>query len=225
IIGNNFLISNLQGITENLRNVGNGQAWILTTAQQTLPVHGQLSHLKDRFPEPLRVDIESSDIKEITYRRLLRKKPAGDASLKKLFKEHENALLHATELRTKHPQTNLSAETFAKLYPFLPQHFAILMELLRSLARSTGGIGLRSAIKVIQDVLVDVSGYRTGQRLLADEPEGTLATGDIFFETLRRDIERVDRQLVETVDKVCEIWPDKIHGKVAKTIAILQLIE
>ena len=57
---------------------------------------------------------------------------------------------------------NLSPETLAKLYPFLPQHFAILMELLRSLARSTGGIGLRSAIKVIQDVLVDGSGYRRG---------------------------------------------------------------
>lgn len=225
ITGNQFLISNLQGISENLRNIGNGQAWILATAQQTLPMHGQLSHLKDRFPDPLRVDIESSDIKEITHRRLLRKKPPGEASLKKLFKDHENALLHATELKTKHPQTNLSAETFARLYPFLPQHFAILMELLRSLARSTGGIGLRSAIKVIQDVLVDVSGYRTGQPLLADQTEGALATGDLFFDTLRRDIERMDRQLVETVDKVCEIWPDKLHCRIAKTVAILQLIE
>jgi hypothetical protein len=224
--GSNYLISNLQGLTENLRNIGNGEAWILATAQQTLPMHGQLSHLKDRFPDPLRVDIESSDIKEITHRRLLRKNPIGVDALKKIFKQYENALLHATQLKTKHPQANLSAETFTKLYPFLPQHFAILMELLRSLARSTGGIGLRSAIKVIQDSLVDVSGYRTGQKLLADAPEGTLATADIFFDTLRRDIERVDRQLVETVDDVCEIWGDhSIHGRIAKTVAVLQLIE
>jgi hypothetical protein len=99
--GSNYLISNLQGLTENLRNIGNGEAWILATAQQTLPMHGQLSHLKDRFPDPLRVDIESSDIKEITHRRLLRKNPIAADALKKIFKQHENALLHATQLKTK----------------------------------------------------------------------------------------------------------------------------
>jgi hypothetical protein len=225
--GSPQLILNMQGLAENLKNLGFGNAWVIATAQQTLPVTGPLFKLKDRFPEARRVDIESSDIREITYRRLLRKSPAGDALLRSHFKEKEGGLLHSTQLRnTKLFQSTLAADTFVRLYPFLPQHFSLLMELLRSLARSTGGIGLRSAIKVIQDVLVDVSGYRAGHQLLADARIGALATADVFYDTLRRDIERANRQIVETVDRVGEVFgADSLHLRVAKTIVILQFIE
>lgn len=225
--GSPQLILNMQGLAENLKNLGFGHAWVIATAQQTLPVTGPLFKLKDRFPEARRVDIESSDIREITYRRLLRKSPAGDELLRSHYKEKEGAIIHATQLKnTKLFQSSLTPDAFVKLYPFLPQHFALLMELLRSLARSTGGIGLRSAIKVIQDVLVDVSGYRSGNKLLADTPIGALATADVFFDTLRRDIERANRQLVETVDRVGEVFgADSLQLRVAKTIVVLQFIE
>jgi len=225
--GSPQLILNMQGLAENLKNLGFGYAWVIATAQQTLPVTGALFKLKDRFPEPLRVDIESSDIREITYRRLLRKSPAGEALLRSLYKEKEGGLHHATQLKnTKLFQSTLTADEFVRLYPFLPQHFSLLMELLRSLARSTGGIGLRSAIKVIQDVLVDVSGYRSGHQLLANASIGFLATADVFYDTLRRDIERANRQIVETVDRVGEVFgADSLHLCVAKTIVVLQFIE
>jgi hypothetical protein len=45
------------------------------------------------------VDIESSDIREITYRRLLRKSPAGEALLRSQYKEKEGGLLRATQLK------------------------------------------------------------------------------------------------------------------------------
>lgn len=225
--GSPQLVLNMQGLAENLKNLGFGHAWVIATAQQTLPVTGPLFKLKDRFPEARRVDIESSDIREITYRRLLRKSPAGEDLLRSLFKDKEGGLLHATQLKnTKLFQSTLTADAFVRLYPFLPQHFSLLMELLRSLARSTGGIGLRSAIKVIQDVLVDVSSYRPGHKLLADATIGALATADVFYDTLRRDIERANRQLVETVDRVGEVFSvDSPHHRVAKTIVVLQFID
>ncbi len=225
--GSPQLILNMQGLAENLKNLGAGQAWLIATAQQTLPVSGPLFKLKDRFPEARRVDIESSDIREITYRRLLRKSPTGDALLRSLYRDKEGGLLHATQLKnTKLFQSSLTEDSFVRLYPFLPQHFSLLMELLRSLARSTGGIGLRSAIKVIQDVLVDVSNYRSGQNLLADAELGALATADVFYDTLRRDIERANRQIAETVDRVDEAFgAASLHLRVAKTIVVLQLIE
>jgi hypothetical protein len=225
--GSPQLILNMQGLVENLKNYGFGHAWVIATAQQTLPVTGPLFKLKDRFPEGRRVDIESSDIREITYRRLLRKSKAGDEMLRSLFKQKEGEILHATQLKnTKLFQSTLTVDAFVKLYPFLPQHFSLLMELLRSLARSTGGIGLRSAIKVIQDVLVDVSGYLSGHKLLADANIGALATADVFYDTLRRDIERANRQLVETVDRVGDVFKsESLHLRVAKTIVVLQFID
>lgn len=227
IEGTDRLISNLQGFAENLKNLGEGKAWIVATAQQTLPLAGPLFKLKDRFPEPLRIDIESTDIREITYRRLLKKSPEAVQALKKLFTEHSGALSTATQLKnTKHIQSNLDPESFSRLYPFLPQHFNILMELLRGLARSTGGIGLRSTLKVIQDVLVDIKGTQQHGTLLADRPVGALASADLFFDTLRSDIERPHRPLVEAVAKVGSHYgANSIHHRVAKTIAILQLIE
>ena len=226
IEGTNRLILNLQGFAENLKNIGQGQAWIIATAQQTLPMAGPLFKLKDRFPEALRVDIESADIQEITYRRLLKKSPEATTLLKKIFQENSGAIAAATQLKnTKHIQTNLDAEQFARLYPFLPQHFNILMELLRGLARSTGGIGLRSTLKVIQDVLVDVKGQQIGTHL-ADLPVGTLATADIFFDTLRADIERANRPIVEAVAKVATAYgAGTLHHRIAKTVAVLQLVE
>jgi hypothetical protein len=187
---------------------------------------GPLFKLKDRFPDPLRIDIESTDIREITYRRLLKKSPEALQALKKLFSDHSGAITAATQLKnTKHLQVALDGDMFARLYPFLPQHFNILMELLRSLAKSTGGIGLRSTLKVIQDVLVDIKGQQNGIHL-ADRSIGTLASADIFFDTLRSDLERANRPLVETVAKVAAGYgTDSIHHRVAKTVAVLQLVE
>jgi len=226
IEGTDRLILNLQGFAENLKNIGQGQAWIIATAQQTLPMAGPLFKLKDRYPDPLRIDIESTDIREITYRRLLKKSPDAILHLKKLFSDHSGAITAATQLKnTKHIQTHLDADEFSRLYPFLPQHFNILMELLRSLARSTGGIGLRSTLKVIQDVLVDMKGVQSGTHL-ADLPVGTLATADIFYDTLRTDIERANRPLVEAVAKTADSYGSgSLHHRIAKTVAVLQLVE
>ncbi len=225
IEGTDRLILNVQGFAENLKNIGQGQAWIIATAQQTLPMAGPLFKLKDRFPDNLRIDIESTDIREITYLRLLKKSPEAGVALKKLFNDHSGALASATQLQNTRIQTQFDGEVFVRLYPFLPQHFNILLELLRTLARSTGGVGLRSTLKVIQDVLVDIKGQQSGVRL-ADRPVGTLATADLFFDTLRTDLERANRQLVETVAKVAESHgAGSLHHQVAKTVAVLQFVE
>jgi hypothetical protein len=98
------LILNLQGLAENLKNVGDGKAWLIGTAQQTLTEDDpkaalnspELYKLKDRFP--IQIDLESRDIKEICYRRLLRKSPAGETVLGNLFDRHGPALRHNTRL-------------------------------------------------------------------------------------------------------------------------------
>ncbi len=85
------LILNLQGLAENLKNIGDGKAWIVATAQQTLTEDDpraalnspELYKLKDRFP--IQIDLESSDIKEICRRRLLGKSADGEQALGELF--------------------------------------------------------------------------------------------------------------------------------------------
>lgn len=222
------LILNLDGLAKNLKRLGDGKVWIISTAQQTLTEDDpraalnsdKLYKLKDRFP--IQIDLESSDIKEICYRRLLGKSPAGETELGKLFDAHGQALRHNTKLQdAKYYNADFTKETFTNLYPFLPAHFDILLHLLGALAKSTGGIGLRSAIKVVQDVLKGES----GSKAMADQPVGWLATTVTLYDELEKDIRRAFPSIHQAVGKVQIRFPDsQLHQDIGKSVAVLQIL-
>jgi hypothetical protein len=222
------LILNLDGLAKNLKRLGDGKVWIISTAQQTLTEDDpraslnspQLFKLKDRFP--IQIDLESSDIKEICYRRLLGKSPAGETELGKLFDAHGQALRYNTKLQdAKYYDADFSKASFTNLYPFLPAHFDILLHLLGALAKSTGGIGLRSAIKVIQDVLKGEG----GSKAMADQPVGWLATTVTLYDELEKDIRRAFTSVHQSVGKVQIRFPDsQLHQDIAKSVAVLQIL-
>ncbi len=222
-------ILDLQGLAENFKNIGNGKVWLINTAQQTLTEDDpqvainspQLYKLKDRFP--ISVNLKSQDIKEICFRRLLGKSPEGVTTLEERFQQHGQALRHNTKLEdAKFYDSNFGEEEFINLYPFLPAHFDILLYLLGQLAKSTGGVGLRSAIKVIQDILVD---NEHGRIPAADCLIGWLATTVTLYDSLERDIERACSPEYQAVGKVMIRYPDsQLHQDIAKTIAVLQIL-
>ena len=227
------LILNLQGLAQNLKKLGNGKVWMIATAQQTLTEDdprarvnsAKLFKLKDRFP--VGIDLEASDIREICYKRLLGKSADGEERLKSLFSEYGQKLRQYTRLQDASVyEGDLDEEAFYRLYPFLPQHFTLLLELLGQLSKSTGGAGLRSAIKVVQDVLVDPDSLRDGATILSKRPLGELATTVTFYDTLRRDIDRSFGHITKGVsDVVTGFGADSTEARVAKTIAILQIVE
>ena len=223
------LILNLDGLAKNFKQVGAGRVWLIATAQQTLTQDDpraqlntpQLFKLKDRFP--IQIDLEASDIREICHQRLLGKSAAGQGALGALFDKHGPQLRFATQLHnTRYYKRELDKGAFVDLYPFLPQHFDILLELLGRLAKSLGGVGLRSAIKIVQDVLI---GEDSGAPL-AGQPVGTLATAVHFYDTLRHDVRKSYAHVVEGVERATRSFgADSAAARVAKTIAILQVLE
>ncbi len=228
------LILNLDGLARNLKELGRGKVWIVATGQQTLSeivekaAHNsqELNKLRDRFP--ISISLDASDIREITYRRLLDKSDEGREALADLFKQSgQSTLTHTRLVGTALFKGDPDPETFVRLYPFLPQHFDLLLELIRTLARSTGGIGLRSAIRVIQDVLVDKSNVlRPGATKLADRKIGSLACVDDFYDTLLADIGKVLPHVKDGVDKVEKVFgPGSVELRVAKAVAALQPVE
>lgn len=224
------LILNLDGLAKNLKQLGNGSVWLFATAQQTLTEDNPtaalnspgLFKLKDRFP--IQVHLEASDIKEICHKRLLTKSADGEKTLGQLFDTHGASLRTATQLADAGIyEAPLSKKTFVDLYPFLPAHFEILLQLLGRLAKKTGGLGLRSAIKVVQEVLVD-PGH--GQKPLADGEIGQLANTVTFYDCLRRDIQSSFPFVVEGVKRVEDRLPgNAMCLQVAKSIAVLQILE
>jgi len=225
------LILNLDGLAKNLKQLGGGSVWIFSTAQQTLTDDNPtaalnspgLYKLKDRFP--IQIHLEAGDIKEICHKRLLTKSAAGEQELGKLFDTSGASLRTATQLTNAgvYSATELTRKLFIDLYPFLPSHFEMLLQLLGRLAKKTGGLGLRSAIKVVQEVLIERS---IGSSPLADAPVGNLANTVTFYNSLRRDIQSSFPHVVEGVSKVEQRLPhDDFALNVAKSIAVLQILE
>src|SRR5262249_1775474 len=177
---------------------------------------------------PISIELDARDIREITYRRLLTKSPQAEKALAELFKRHGPAAVTFTRLTgTSLFKSDPDVDTFIRFYPFLRHHFDLVLELIRALARSTGGLGLRSAIRVIQDLLVDASrSLLPGQKALADHQVGTLACADNFFDILRADIRKVLPHVVTGLEKVERIFRgDPQTIRVAKAIAVLQPID
>ncbi|MBE7502027.1 MAG: BREX system P-loop protein BrxC [Verrucomicrobiales bacterium] len=230
------LILNLDGLAKNLKQLGGGQVWIFATAQQTLTEDSPsamlnapgLFKLKDRFP--IQIQLEATDIEEICHKRLLTKSKAGEDALKALYDSFGPQLRTATQLKDAGVyEVPLDKTTFVNLYPFLPAHFKILIQLLIRLARKTGGLGLRSAIKVLQDVLVERGGRAASEPCLADAPVGTLANTVTFYDSLRRDLQSSFGYIVEGVKRVEDRFAAKpnraLAVNVAKSIAVLQILE
>lgn len=224
------LILQLQGTMENIKDIGQGKAWLLATAQQTLTEDNpnarfnsdKLYKLNDRFP--VKVEVEASDIKEITTQRLLGKSNNGTKLLKKLYQQHGERLRLLTRLEKTQGtpyKADLDEKNFVDLYPFLPIHFDILLNLLGKLAKKTGGVGLRSALRVIQDVLTE-----KGKGLLAEKNIGALANTISIYNILKSDIRKSYSHVVAAVDKVIDIYGENsFHGHVARSIAVLQLLD
>jgi len=225
------LIFHLQGTMQNLKDLGRGKAYLLGTAQQTLTEDNPLAKinsdklykLNDRFP--IKIDIEASDIKEITTKRLLGKSAEGTAALRALYDQYGDQLKLHTRLRDveRTPyRSELDEAQFVDLYPFLPHHFNLLINLLARLAKKSGGLGLRSAIRVVQDVLTDAG---PGSKPLAEGALGCLATPAHIYNVLRNDIRKSFPHVVDSVARVAEIFVgDALALDVAKTIGVLQCL-
>jgi hypothetical protein len=230
------LILNLDGFVRQLKEVGGGHVWFVATAQQTLTEISEkaainstdLFKLKDRFP--LSIELEATDIRDITASRLLTKTAAGLTRLKADFARHRELLeLHSRLEGWPGAHEPLDATTFARLYPLLPTRFDLVLDLIRALARRTGGAGLRSAIRLVQDLLVDASkGLPKGLKPVAQRDVGTLVALDDLYDTLRVDIAKEHPQAVAAVERVSRhaaFQDDLLAIRVAKAVAALQPLE
>ncbi len=222
---NPSLINPCDGFARAIKELGGGQAWVIATAQQTLGKDGPFFPLRARFP--VDVDLKPSDIREITYRRLLKKSDAGKKELEGWFEKKSQSLRHNTKLvDAKLIQADdISKEDFVNFYPLLPHLFDLIIHLLGSMAKTTGGVGLRPALKFTQDMLITQDGVRD-KRTLASEALGSLVTVVDIYDNLAKDLERIAPEIVNIVNKVisthgADSWP----AKVAKSIALLQQLD
>src|SRR6185369_1223400 len=209
----------LMGIVQSLGRVGRGRHWLVVTSQEKLTelIGGlddrriELARLMDRFPG--QVHLESSDISEVTSRRVLDKNAEAQTILGKLFDDHRGRLTNHTRLTADIRLPELTRQGFIDLYPLLPYQIDLIIGIVSGLrtqggaSRHVGGAN-RTIIKLAQQILINPAVDLAGQ------PVGALARLDQIYDLVEVNIASEVRAKIAAI-------PREIQG-VAKAICLLQ---
>ena len=216
----------LQAVVQSLGRVGRGKLWLVVTSQEKLTelVGGvddrrvELARLMDRFP--LQIHLEPSDISTVTSQRVLSKNAAAEPVLRELFTTHRGRLSDHTRLSADFRLPELTADAFRDLYPLLPYHIDLIIQIVSGL-RTQGGAGRhvgganRTIIKLAQQLLIHPESN------LQHQPVGALARLDQIYDLVANNVSS------EVRGKIQEIAQKIAHPQasaVAKAICLLQLI-
>ena len=217
----------LQAVVQSLGRVARGKIWIVVTSQERLNelVGGleekrvELARLMDRFP--LQVHLEPSDISEVTSKRVLAKNAAAEKTLRELYGTHSGRLAANTKLTADIALPPLTAERFMDLYPLLPYHIDLVIQVVSGL-RTQGGASKhvgganRTIIKLAQQLLIhDAVG-------LAERPIGELARIDQMYDLVASNIPSEIRGKISAI--ATEV-PHSMAQPVAKAVCLLQYVK
>jgi hypothetical protein len=221
----------LQGIVQGFGRVGRGRLWLVVTSQERL---GELvsglddkrvehARLLDRFPSQLQVHLESTDIAEVTGRRVLAKNAAAQASLGALFDENRARLTENVTVSADIKLPDLTRDKFIELYPLLPYQVDLIIGIVSGL-RSQGGSSPhvgganRTIIKLAQQLLIHPDSG------IADQAIGSLATLDRIYDLVQNNLTADVRQKIDEIPKRLPN-PHPMAQSVAKAICLLQYVK
>lgn len=210
----------LQSFVSELGQRLKGRVWLFATGQQKLEDTAEtnnLGKLKDRFPTHLRVHLGTTNIRDVVHKRLLKKKPEHEKLLRDLFQKHRpNLQVYGYQCE------EITEEDFVEIYPMLPGQVDLLMQITSNLrTRSTRIQGDDHAIRGLLQLLGEL--FR--EQKLADGDLGSLVTLDAIFEVQHSALDADVQTTLSRVFNDPQVRDDEIAKRVAKAVALLELIQ
>ena len=210
----------LQSLAEALGQRLKGRVWLLATGQQKLDEDlegGNLSKLKDRFPPRLRVHLAATNIRDVVHKRLLRKKKASEGDLSRLFEQHRADLkLYGYSCEA------LTELDFLEVYPMLPGHVDLLMQITTSLrVRSSRMKGDDQAIRGLLQLLGEI--FR--EQELGKKPLGHLLTLEHIYDAQYTALDADVQNSLARLRGHAELGRDEVALRAAKAVALLELVQ
>lgn len=194
-----------------------GKVWLLVTGQEKLEDGGDISKMKDRFPEKLRVHLGVTNIRDVVHKRLLCKKPAAADELRKRFATYKNELrLYAYDCDT------ITDEDFVETYPLLPGHIDLILQITSALrARSSRSQGDDQTLRGLLGLLSNLFS-RHG---LADADVGMLVTLDRIYDVQHTALDSEVQASMARILHHCDAHNLPLAARAAKAVALLELIQ
>lgn len=160
----------------------------------------QFEWLRDRFT--LQVELSEADVKTVTRKVLLAKKPEANAAIEKTLRGYSG------EIERHLQKTNLSyrsedRDLLVIDYPILPTRRRFWEEALRSIAPNGSVSQLRNQLRITHEALIEV----------ADKPIGHVIAGDFMF--FQQQVALVQQSILprEISDKIGSLDDGTDEGK------------
>lgn len=213
----------LQGLAQAVQKL-QGRLFLVVTSQEKLEevvdsLEGQaieLPRVRDRFP--IRVDLQTSDIREVVGVRVLDKSDSGRRELEALVAPIKERLAANVRLASDRRSAEFSTEDFVRLYPLLPYQIQLLIDAVsqrRSQVRAGTPLGgsNRTIIRHAQQLLTNP---RVG---LARDDLGALVTLDRSYDLM---VDLIDSGVRHQIDQVVDEYTEaSTEAQVMKVVALV----
>ena len=145
---------------------------LVTTGQNALSGTPLLQKLIGRFP--VTVELQDTDVEQVTREVVLKKKPSAEPGLKKLLDDHSGEI--ERQLSTsKIAFTSRDRGLLVKDYPILPVRRRFWERVLRAVDKAGTGAQLRTQLWIVYDAV----------KKTADSPLGNVVGGAFLYEHIK----------------------------------------
>lgn len=144
----------------------------VATGQNALSGMPLLQRLQGRFP--VTVELQDTDVEQVTREVVLKKKPTAEAGLKKLLDDHSGEIerqLASTKIAFSSRDRSLLVQD----YPILPVRRRFWERVLRAVDKAGTGAQLRTQLWIVYDAVKNT----------ADFPLGTVVNGAFLYEHIK----------------------------------------
>jgi hypothetical protein len=144
----------------------------VATGQNALSGTPLLQRLHGRFPIP--IELQDTDVEQVTREVVLKKKPSAEAGLKKLLEEHSGEIERQLA-STKIAFTTRDRGLLVQDYPILPVRRRFWERVLRAVDKAGTGAQLRTQLWIVYDAVQQT----------ADLPLGNVVSAAFLFEHIK----------------------------------------
>src|SRR5699024_447541 len=191
------LMLNLQKVKEHIRDICEGQAWVMVTSQESIDsivkVKGDdFSRIQGRFDTKL--SLSSVSVDEVIQKRLLEKKDYVDQTLQATFPDKGAILNNLISFRdsTADLRGYNDAKEFSDVYPFIPYQFNLLQHVFEQVRKhSASGKHLSEGERSM------LSAYREAGIRFMEEEKGTLTPFYAFYDTIKEFLQPTVSRVIE----------------------------
>ncbi len=181
---------------------------LIGTGQNALSGVALLQRLQGRFP--VTVELQDTDVEQVTREVVLKKKPTAEAGLKKLLDEHSGEIERQL-VSTKIAFSSKDRGLLVQDYPILPVRRRFWERVLRAVDKAGTGAQLRNQLWVVYDAV----------KQTADWPLGHVVSGSFIYDASIKSSALKSGTLLQEISETIARQKKEVDGELRYQICTL----